>query len=99
MTAQWTPELNALLQKYFQAFNDKKASEFFALFAAEISIVDGFSPYRWHGPGAHQKWWKDAETWAKAGGVTGETIVVDKVHFCEADEKHGYAFVAATLTI
>lgn len=63
------------------------------------SHVDGFAPLRWIGPGAEARWWADAETWGKAGGVVKEHISFEGIRCCEVIGTRAYAVLSATLTI
>ena len=72
---------------------------FNSVFGEDVVIVDGFAPFRWIGPGAEARWWTDAETWGKAGGVLKEHLSFEEIRCCEVSGTRAYAVLSATLTI
>ncbi len=72
-------EIMALINTVFDSFNRKDAAVFNSVFGGDVVIVDGFAPFRWIGPGAAARWWADAETWAKAGGVAKEHLFFEGI--------------------
>ena len=92
-------QITSLINTALDAFNRKDAATFNSVFGGEVVIIDGFAPFRWIGPDAASRWWDDAETWAKAGGVEKEHISIDGMRYCEASATRAYAVLSATLTI
>jgi len=46
--------------------------------ADEVSIIDEFSPYEWHGAGACAKWSSDYDADAKKNGITEGHVTLSK---------------------
>jgi hypothetical protein len=84
-------EIMALINTALEAFNRKDAAVFNSVFGGDVVIVDGFAPFRWIGPDALARWWADAETWGKAGGVVKEHISFDGIRRTEVSGTRGYA--------
>jgi ketosteroid isomerase-like protein len=93
------PEIMALINTSLDAFNRKDSIGFNSAYGGDVVIVDGFAPFRWIGPGAEARWWADAETWAKEGGVLKEHISIEEVRHSEVSGNRAYAVLSATLTI
>lgn len=92
-------EITALINTALDAFNRKDSATFKSVFRGDVVIIDGFAPFRWIGPDAASRWWADAETWARAGGVLKEHIALEHVRYFEASDNRAYAVLSATLTI
>lgn len=92
-------EIIALVNTALDAFNRKDSAVFSSAYGGDVVIVDGFAPFRWIGPGAVARWWADAETWGKTGGVVKEHISFDGIRCCEVLGTRAYAALSATLTI
>lgn len=89
-------EIMALINTALDAFNRKDPTVFFG---DDVVIIDGFAPFRWLGPLAVERWWNDAESWAKAGGVQKEHISLEKIHYGDVSGTRACAVFSATLTI
>ena len=92
-------EIIALINSALDAFNRKDFATFEQTFRGTVVIIDGFAPFRWGAPDAASRWWADAETWAKAGGVLGEHISLQEIRYVEVNDSRAYAVLSATLTI
>ncbi len=99
MTQERSAELTARIAAALDAFNRKDSATFTNTFRGEVVIIDGFAPFRWIGPDAAARWWADADTWAKAGGVAKEHVSIDHVRYTDVKNDRAYAVVSATLTI
>lgn len=92
-------EIEALVRTALGAFNDKNLALFSRTFHREVVIIDGFAPFRWTGPDAQERWWTDAETWAKDLAVVGERISPKETVHWQVAGSHAYVVISATLTI
>lgn len=99
MSKEPPAEIMALINTALDAFNRKNSAVFNSVYGGDVVIVDGFAPFRWIGPGAEARWWADAETWGKAGGVVKEHISIEGIRCCEVIGARAYAVLSATLTI
>ena len=91
--------IKALIEIALGAFNDKNLPVFTSTFADNVVIVDGFAPYRWLGPNAQDRWWADAEIWAKDLGVLGEHISIQEILHWQVVGTRAYAVISAILEI
>jgi ketosteroid isomerase-like protein len=68
--AQPAPGPVDVVREVLAAFNHKDIAAVKARLAPEMSIIDDFGAYEWHGPGAFQAWLDDYLATAKTEGLT-----------------------------
>ena len=72
--------VNQLLDAFniLDAFNKGDQKAVLALCVDDMSIIDEFPPYEWHGAGAFAKWFADYDADCKKNGVTDGIVTLDK---------------------
>jgi ketosteroid isomerase-like protein len=93
------PEIIALINTVFKAFNNKDSDLLYSVYAGNVVVIDGFAPYRWTGPNALAEWRADTETWAKDGGVEKEYLAYNGMPAWGLSGARAYASISAILTI
>lgn len=81
------------VHQFVDGFNkgDLKMAE--AVCANEMSIIDEFAPYEWHGAGAFKRWTADFDADAKKNGISDGVVTLGKpVHVDVAGDR---AYVVA----
>ena len=63
-------EVMAAVNQFMDGFNNGDIKLLTSACADEVSIIDEFSPYEWHGAGACAKWSSDYDADAKKNGIT-----------------------------
>jgi hypothetical protein len=99
MSQKASKEIIAVVDKVLGAFNSKNSKLFNESFGGEVSIIDGFAPFRWNGRNAQARWWADAERWGEELGVASEHISVEKTLHSQVVGTRAYAVLSATLTV
>jgi SnoaL-like domain len=69
-------DVMAVIHQWIEAFN--KGSIGLELCAEQISIIDDFPPYEWHGPAACAKWLSDNPALTKANKITAQHVTLGK---------------------
>ena len=63
-------EAMAVVNQFVDGFNNGDIKMLTSACADEVSIIDEFSTYEWHGAGACAKWSSDYDADAKKMGIT-----------------------------
>jgi ketosteroid isomerase-like protein len=66
--------------------------------APEMSIIDEFPPYEWHGEGACEKWANDFVAHAKKNDIADAVVTVDPPVHVEVTGDHAYVVLRADYT-
>jgi len=90
-------DLTAPLQQLVDAANKGDSSLIQAAFASPASILDGFPPYAWQGPGAVADWWSEWEAHMKSNGITGARLTLGKAQQVEVSGDRAYLVVPAAI--
>ncbi len=88
----------AVVKKCSDAFNKGDTKAAFAVATDEMSIIDEFPPYEWHGPGAFAKWFADYDANAKKEGITDGAVALGKAKHVDVAGDRAYAVLNATYT-
>jgi hypothetical protein len=75
---------------------NKKDSVMYNASSGDAVAVDGIAPYRWTGPNAQARWFRDAERWVHDFGVENETIVCDRIVLRRSFGTYAYVVLSAT---
>jgi ketosteroid isomerase-like protein len=71
----------AAVSQFVDGFNKGDMKMLTSACADEVSIIDEFPPYEWHGPGACAKWSSDYEADAKKNSITdGHVTLITPSH-------------------
>jgi ketosteroid isomerase-like protein len=82
------------VSQFVDGFNKGDMKMFTSACADEVSVIDEFAPYEWHGPGACAKWWSDYEADAKKNGITdGHVTLITPSHIDVVEDR---AYVVAS---
>ena len=71
-------EAMAVVNQFVDGFNKGDIKMLTSACADEVSIIDEFSPYEWHGAGACAKWSSDYDANAKKNGITEGHVTLSK---------------------
>ena len=84
----------AAVSEFVDGFNKGDMKMLTSACADEVSIIDEFPPYGWHGPGACAKWSSDYEADAKKNGITdGHVTLITPSHIDVVEDR---AYVVAS---
>src|SRR5437867_3643690 len=67
-----------VVNQLLDAFNKGDTNTVLALCVDDMSIIDEFPPYEWHGAGAFSKWFADYDADSKKNGVTDGKVTIGK---------------------
>src|ERR1041385_8277075 len=67
-----------VIKQCMDAFNKADSKAAIAVSTDEMSIIDEFPPYEWHGPGAFAKWFADYDVVVKKDGITDSEIILGR---------------------
>ena len=84
--------------RLLDAFNKGDTNTVLALCVDDMSILDEFPPYEWHGPGAFSKWFADYDADAKKNGVTDGKVTNDKPRHVDITGDRAYVVAPAHYT-
>ncbi len=93
-----TPEQAAVMvcvYKFVGAFNVGNTAQATAACMNEMSIIDEFPPYEWHGPGALSTWLADYATDAKQRGLSDGIVVVGTPRHIDVSADRAYVVAPA----
>jgi ketosteroid isomerase-like protein len=88
----------AVVNQCNNAFNKGDTKAAIALATDEMSIIDEFPPYEWHGPGTFAKWFVDYAADAKKEGISDGTVTLGKARHVDVTGDRAYAVINATYT-
>jgi ketosteroid isomerase-like protein len=91
-------EILALLNQLVDAASKGDTKTFLAGMTDEMSIIDEFAPYEWHGPGTCAKWLADFDADNKARGITSTVISIGKPRHVDVTGDRAYVVVPAGYT-
>lgn len=86
-------DVMAAITGFVVAFNRGDADAAVALCMDDMSIIDEFSPFEWHGPGTLLKWFKDYDADAKRNGITDGIVTLGKTKHLFVDAGRAYAVI------
>ena len=87
-------EVMAAVNQFMDGFNNGDIKMLRSACADEVSIIDEFPPYQWHGPGACAKWSSDYEVDAKKNRITdGHVTLITPSHIDVVEDR---AYVVAS---
>lgn len=91
-------DVMGVVNKLVDAFNKGDNKTVLAGSADDMSIIDEFPPYEWHGMGACQKWLDDYDANAKKNGITDGIVTLGKARHVDVSGDRAYVVVPASYT-
>ena len=91
-------EVVGVVNQLLDAFNKGDQKTVLALCLDDLSIIDEFPPYEWHGPGTFSKWFADYDADCKKNGVTDGMVTIGKPRHVEVSGDRAYVVAPATYT-
>ena len=83
------------VSQFVDGFNKGDMKMLASACADEVSIIDEFPPYQWHGHGACAKWSSDYEADAKKNGITDGHITLITPSHIDVVEDRAYVVASA----
>ncbi|MGI8432508.1 MAG: YybH family protein [Chthoniobacterales bacterium] len=78
------------VQQFVDGFNKGDLKMAAATCADEMSIIDEFPPYLWHGAGAFKSWTDDYDADAKKKGIANGVVTLHKPSHVEVVGEYAY---------
>ena len=98
-STQTTPsdktEVMARVRQFVEAFNKGDTKAAAAACAEQISIIDEFPPYDWHGAGACLAWMNDYDANAKKSGIKDGAVTLRDPRHLEVTGDRAYVVIPA----
>jgi ketosteroid isomerase-like protein len=88
-------EVVATVRKFVDSFNKGDMKALTATCADQVSIIDEFPPYEWHGAGACTKWTDDYGADAKKNGITDSSLTLGAPLHVDVTADRAYVVVPA----
>jgi ketosteroid isomerase-like protein len=85
----------AVVNQFLDGFNKGDTKAVLATCAAEVAIIDEFSPYVWHGGTACSDWADDFAADAKKNGITDPIVTLGKPRHVDVDGDRAYLVIPA----
>ena len=85
----------AVVNQFLDGFNKGNTKAVLATCAAEVAIIDEFSPYVWQGASACSDWADDFAAHAKKNGITDPVVTLGKPRHVDLDVDHAYLVIPA----
>jgi ketosteroid isomerase-like protein len=85
----------ATARKFVDSFNKGDMKALTATCADQVSIIDEFPPYEWHGAGACAKWTDDYGADAKKNGITDGSVTLGAPRHVDVTADRAYVVVPA----
>ena len=89
-------DVMAVVHQWIDAFN--KSGIGLDLCAEQISIMDDFPPYEWHGPGACSTWLNDFKALTTADNITDQHATLRKPQQLYVTGDRAFFSASASLT-
>ena len=86
------------VSQFVDGFNKGDMKMLASACADEVSIIDEFPPYQWHGPGACAKWSSDYAADAKKNGITDGHVTLITPSHIDVVEDRAYVVASADYT-
>jgi ketosteroid isomerase-like protein len=97
--ADLAPEIMAIVETVFKAFNSKDFESFKSVYGNNVVVVDGFAPYRWTGENALKEWWDEGEEWDKRFAVEKRDLAYKGILASGVLGPRGYTSISAVFTM
>jgi ketosteroid isomerase-like protein len=91
-------DVMAVVQKFVDGYNKKDIRKETATCAPDMSIIDEFAPYYWHGPKACARWANDGEQADKATGTTNDFVTLGTPLHVDVTGDRAYVVVPSTFS-
>lgn len=88
----------AYVQQFCAAFNKGDIKTAIALCTPDVSIIDEFPPYEWHGPGSMTRWVNDFAADAKKQGRSGDKVTIGQVRHIGIVGDRAYVVYPASIS-
>lgn len=83
------------VNQFLEGFNKGDTKTMLASGTDQMSIIDEFPPYEWHGAGAFAKWVSDYDVDAKKNGITDGFVTLGKPTHLDVSGDHAYVVIPA----
>ncbi len=84
------------VRQFVDGFNKGDIKSALAACADQVSIIDEFAPYEWHGAGACANWANDFDADAKKNGITDGSVKLASPRHVDVTNDRAYVVVPAT---
>ncbi len=84
------------VRQFIDGFNKGDVKSALAACADQVSIIDEFAPYEWHGAGACANWASDFDADAKRNGITDGSVTLGSPRHLDITNDRAYVVVPAT---
>ena len=88
-------EVMVTVNQFLDGFNKGDTKAAIAACTDEMSILDEFAPFEWHGAGALANWFSAYEADAKKNGITDGFVTLGKPRHIDVDGDRAYVVVPA----
>ena len=88
----------AIVHQFIDAFNKGDLKTLSAACADQVSIIDEYPPYEWHGSGSCAKWSTDYDADAKKNGITDGSVTLGKPSHVDVSGDRAYIVAPANYT-
>ena len=88
-------DVMAAVSRFMDAFNKGDSKALIAACTDDMSIIDEFSPFEWHGAGTCAKWLADYDATAKKMGITDGVVTLGKTRHAAVDGDRAYVVYSA----
>ena len=85
-----------VVQRFVAGFNAGDVKLVADMSLDDMSIIDEFPPYEWHGPGTMMKWLGDYDADAKKNGITPGPVTLGKPRHVDVAGDRAYVVVPTT---
>ena len=86
------------VKRYLDSLDPAKIQDALAMCDSEVSILDEFSPYEWHGPTACADWWKAEQVYNEQSGITDEDAPLGAPQTVDVNGDRAYFVAPMTYT-
>ena len=83
------------VHQFIDGFNKGDTKAALATCADEVSIIDEFAPFEWHGAGACSKWANDFDADTKKNGITDGVVTLGKPRHIDVVGDRAYVVAPA----
>ncbi len=95
VAASETAEVMVPVRQFLDGFNKGDLKLMLAAGAEQMSILDEFPPYEWHGAGAFAKWMSDYDVDAQKNKITDGVVTFGKPRHVDVSGDRAYVVMPA----
>lgn len=90
-----TTDVMVPVRQFIDGFNKGDIKSALAACADQVSIIDEFAPYEWHGAGACASWASDFDADAKKNGITDGSVTLGSPRHVDITNERAYVVAPA----